>query len=51
MASQALTLNDGALGGVDKRDSHGGQAVIQAGICYGDQLAPTHDERRRMVAV
>ncbi|WP_162559199.1 hypothetical protein, partial [Tritonibacter mobilis] len=29
-----------SLGHVDKRDSHWGFDVIQAGICYGDQLAP-----------
>lgn len=39
------------LGHVDKRDSHWGFDVIQAGICYGDQLAPKPDERRRVVAV
>jgi hypothetical protein len=39
------------LGCVDKRDSHEGSSVIQAGICYGDQLAPRPDERRGMVAV
>lgn len=39
------------LGRVDKRDSHGGSCVIQAGICYGDQLAPRPYERRRVVAV
>ncbi|WP_214644972.1 hypothetical protein, partial [Tritonibacter litoralis] len=27
-----------SLGHVDKRDSHEGSCVIQAGICYGDQL-------------
>jgi hypothetical protein len=39
------------LGRVDKRASRDGPGVIQAGICHGDQLAPTPDERRRMVAV
>ena len=39
------------LGHVDKRDSHDGSGVTQAGICHADQLAPTPDERRRMVAV
>ena len=39
------------LGRVDKRDSHGGAGVLQAGIYNGDQLAPRPDERQRMVAV
>ncbi|UWQ73293.1 transposase [Leisingera sp. M658] len=39
------------LGRVDKMDSHWRSAVIQAGICYGDPLAPRPDERRGMVAV
>ncbi len=39
------------LGRVDKKDSHWGRTVIQAGICYGDQFAPRSNERRRVVAV
>jgi hypothetical protein len=41
-----MKMHRHCLGRVDKRDSHGGLAVIQAGICYGDQLAPRPDERR-----
>ncbi len=33
------------LGRVDKMGLHGGLVMIQAGICYGDQLAPRPDER------
>ena len=47
----ALSAKKLSLGHVDKRDSHWGFDVIQAGICYGDQLAPKPDERRRVVAV
>jgi hypothetical protein len=36
------------LGRVDKRDSHVGLIVIQAGICDGDQLGTRPDVGRGM---
>jgi hypothetical protein len=36
------------LGRVDKRDSHGGAGMIQAGICDGDQLGTRLDVGRGM---
>ncbi|MEJ2020384.1 MAG: hypothetical protein P8X51_19645, partial [Maritimibacter sp.] len=38
----------GFLGRVDKRDSHRGAGMIQAGICYGDQLGTRPDVGRGM---
>ena len=51
ISQELARFNVNLLGHVDKRDSHWGFDVIQAGICYGDQLAPKPDERRRVVAV
>ena len=51
-AAQVLTdeekLAYEELGRVDKRDSHGGSSVIQAGICYGGQFGTRPDDRRGM---
>ena len=43
-----LDISKGGLGRVDKRDSHGGSSVIQAGICYGGQFGTRPDDRRGM---
>ena len=39
---------DVSLGRVDKRDSQGALIVIQAGICYGDELGTRPDVGRGM---
>jgi hypothetical protein len=42
------SILDSVLGRVDKRDSHRGAGMIQAGICYGDQLGTRPDVGRGM---